>query len=317
MPNHPPAPVLESVNPGTGGDKCEQLKAEFGIETRKHRKGAPKSSGMESHHVFQDAAMGDVSTYSGWAVLLGGAPNGEHDIVNAEQIATNCPSGSAGGAGPSTFGALKAASEAHLTKGLTGANRNGKTISPQQAAELAKCLVEEAERETKKYMEKKGKDLNDDTPVDPVAGCLAPHTLVWMSDFVQVPVEDLQPGMRLEGHTTEHTIARVGRCFGPVVEIDLGNDRISLAPYHRVRLENEAYIRAGWLQPGHRLKTASGSARVESVHVEHRSQHLYRFVFVQRGACRIGRSGLWIEVAGGAVPSVTAHIAQPEVEFVS
>ena len=87
---NPPAPVSEGiVVPGHSKATCDKIKAEFGVVTRTHRKGAKASTNKESHHALQDKAMkGLISKYSGWAILLSKT---EHAVANSSQIARNCP----------------------------------------------------------------------------------------------------------------------------------------------------------------------------------------------------------------------------------
>ena len=78
MPNHPTAPVFESVV-GPVPTNCDSLKLKYGIVTRKHCRGSSNAR-KESHHILQDKAMtGLISKYSGWAVLLNAGSGGEHE----------------------------------------------------------------------------------------------------------------------------------------------------------------------------------------------------------------------------------------------
>lgn len=301
MPNHPTAPVLESVV-GPVPTNCESLKLKYGIVTRKHRKGSGNKR-KESHHILQDKAMkGLISKYSGWAVLLNGGSGGEHDVVNAAQVARNCP-----GPGPKTFGELLKASTEDLEKALVGKVKDGNTMSKAEAKAIAKCLVAEAEEETQKARKDKDrKPLNADSRVKQVEGCLPAGTLVWLNDFERVPVEQLTEGMSLQFASESATITRVERCAGRVVEMALGGFVLALAGHHRVRLDSRRMLRADMLQRGSLVDTDAGPLVVTSVRLCDEVVPLYRFQFAKQGACRIGDGGVWVEVPPNEV-RVAAH----------
>jgi hypothetical protein len=312
MPNHPPAPVVETIVVPIHTDAdCDAIKAEFDIETRTHRKGAASGTGMESHHVLQDKAMtGLISKYSGHAVLLAGAVGGEHDIINNSQIARNCPPGSGGGAGPSTFGQLQTAARDDLAKGLQGrrvSNKTGKPMSKAQAEKLADCLVAEAVRKTNEKREDKGEEpLNADSAVSPVQGCITPDTLVWTADTTPVAAHRLSEGMLVRGAGGLRAILGVEECYGETIEICLESDSVVLASSHRARLDIGAYVRADKLQVGDVLATLYGGRRIRDLRRSCAPTRLRRFLLSAKDECYVGSTGIEIEAERAAVP-VVAH----------
>ena len=302
MPNHPTAPVFESVV-GPVPTNCASLKLKYGIVTRKHRRGSSNSR-KESHHILQEKAMtGQVSKYSGWAVLLNAGSGGEHDVVNAAQAAHNCPGG-----GPTSFGALLQASAKDLEGALVGKVHNGNTMSPAEAKKVAACLVAEAEAETNKVRkDKKKKPLAANSKVDPVAQqCLPVGTLVWLGARARAAVETLAEGTMIEVASVPQPIARVTTCAGPLVDIRFGRYRVALARHHRVRLANGSMLRADRLRLGHVVDAAAGPLRVIKVRTGDAVVPLFRFALAQASECRIGSGGLWVEVPQNTV-RVIAH----------
>ena len=302
MPNHPTAPVFESVV-GPVPTNCDSLKLKYGIVTRKHCKGSSNPR-KESHHILQDKAMtGLISKYSGWAVLLNAGSGGEHDVVNAAQAARNCPGG-----GPTSFGELIKASTKDLEGALVGKVNDGNTMSPAEAKKVAACLVAEAEEETNKARkDKKKKPLNANSRVDPVSQqCLPAGALVWLDERTRALVETLVEGTMIEVAAGPRPIARVSICAGPLVEIRFGRHRARLAGHHRVRLANASMLRADRLRPGHVVDAAAGPLRVAKVHIGEAVVPLFRFALAQADVCRVGSGGLWIEVEQSSV-RVIAH----------
>lgn len=302
MPNHPTAPVFESVV-GPVPTNCESLKLKYGIVTRKHCRGSSNPR-KESHHILQDKAMtGLISKYSGWAVLLNAGSGGEHDVVNAAQAARNCPGG-----GPTSFGGLVQASAQDLEGALVGKVHNGNTMSAAEAKKVSACLVAEAEEETNQARkDKKKKPLNANSKVDPVSQqCLPAGTLVWLDERVRAAVETLAEGTTIEINSAPQPIARVSTCAGPLVDVRFGRHRAVLARHHRVRLANASMVRADRLRPGHVVDAAAGPLRVAKVSIGEAVVQLFRFALVQTGACRVGGGGLWVEVPQNTV-RVIAH----------
>jgi hypothetical protein len=308
MPNHPTAPVFESVV-GPVPTNCDSLKLKYGIVTRKHRKGSSNAR-KESHHILQEKAMkGLVSKYSGWAVLLNAGSGGEHDVVNAAQAARNCPGG-----GPMSFGGLLQDSTKDLEGALVGKVHDGNTMSPAEAKKVAACLVAEAEEETNKARkDKKKKPLTANSKVDPVTQqCLPAGTLVWLDGRSRAAVETLVEGTLIEVAQGPRPIARVTTCAGPLVEIRFGRHRAALAAHHRVRLANASMLRADKLRPGHVVAAAAGPLRVAEVRTGDAVVPLFRFALAEAGVCRIGSGGLWIEVP----QNIVRVIAHAEIEAV-
>jgi hypothetical protein len=298
--NNAPTPVLESIAVAINTDEdCAAIKSRFGIETRTHRKGADSSSGMESHHILQDKAMtGNISKYSGHAVLLNGKSGGTHDVVNASQIARNCPPGSGGGAGPTTFGALQQAARDDLVKGF---KQEGKT--DEEAKKLADCLVAEAVAATQDNRAKKKKPyLTQNSPVSPVQGCLASGTLVWLDAFERIPIETLRVGTMIAARSAECRVVRTDQCWARVVSIAIDGEVVRLAPYHRVRLPTGRSIRVDALRTGHTLCTVNGPAHVTRVESADRAERVFNFGLGHADACRVGRCGLWVEITDQGPP---------------
>ena len=302
MPNHPTAPVFETVV-GPVPTNCKGLKLKYGIVTRKNR-GGSSNPRKESHHILQEKAMtGLITKYSGWAVLLNAGSGGEHDVVNAAQAARNCPGG-----GPTSFGGLVQASAQDLEGALVGKVHAGNTMSAAEAKKVAACLVAEAEEETNKARkDKKKKPLNANSKVDPVTQqCLPAGTLVWLDEWSRAAVETLVEGAIIEVASVRQLIARVSTCAGPLVDVRFGRHRVALARHHRVRLANASMVRADRLRPGHVVDAAAGPLRVAKVRTGEAAVPLFRFALAQAGVCRIGSGGLCVEVPQNAV-RVIAH----------
>jgi hypothetical protein len=302
MPNHPTAPVFEAVV-GSIPKNCDQLKAKFGIKTDKYKRGSSNKR-KEKHHILQDKAMkGLISKYSGWCVFLNGGSGGEHDIANASQVAKNC-NGGAEGLGPKTFGDLLKSAKDDLEKALEGKVHDGNTVSKAQAKRLAACLVAEAEEKTQKERKrKKRKPLNANSRVKPVKGCFPFGTLIWLSATSWIPVQNLLEGITVETTAGGHPVVRLEECLGAVVELSVAGTSVQLAPHHRVRLSNKAFVRSDMIRRGHVVDTAAGSMIVEAV-TQLPAQRLYGVRLSHRDACRVGMVGLWVELLQSDIPVI-------------
>lgn len=276
--NHPPTPVNEGIAvPLHSKADCDKLKAEFRVVTRKHRRGATAASKKESHHIVQDKAMkGLISKYSGFAILLSKT---EHKVANARQIARNCPAGSGGGGGATTFGQLQkdAASDVSAALKNRKSSDTGKPMTAAQAKKLGECIVAEAVRETQKERKrKKRKPLTEDSKVKPVKGCLTAHTLLLMHDGALLSAAQIAEGDLLQAAGgTPARVARVRPCRGRVQRLVVGQHTIALAPQHRVRLATGALRRADTLMAGHLLDTLHGPVRIDAVSASARRHALY------------------------------------------
>jgi len=298
--NNPPAPVSEALTvPSPDAQECTQLKEKFDIKTRQHRKGAPKASGNESHHILQDKAMeGIVSTYSGFAVLLDGASGGAHDVVNKSQTERNCHDGLEG-QGPSTFGGLQQTARDDLKKGIQKkASDEGKPMTDTEAETLSNCLVVEAVKHTEKYVKKKGRPpLTKDTPVSPVKGCFVLGTLVWLDERHRVPVESITRGTAVQARSGRRVVTRIDGCQAAVVRILLPHGELAIASYHELRLRCGRAIRSDALRAGHELQTHFGPQVVLAVFPEPARRPLVNLGFDVPDACRVGESGVWAAVS--------------------
>lgn len=306
MPNNPPLPVIELLHlllPEM--TKCEVAKAAYGIETRPHGNGAnrngkrvPGDKGKESHHILQDKAMEAlVPREDGQAVLLCAAKDDEHKIINKLQRDRNCPpgTGTGGGHGPSTFGALKASAKSDLSAGLQGGERN---VPKEDADIIADCLVAEAEKEANKTRKKKGETpLKDSDPVLPVKGCLDGDILVWLDDSVKAPAKDLSYEHSIITKMGRTKITRIDACNNVMYKIKVCGEFINISASHRVQLAMGQYIRVDSLKVGHELSTAFGKKRLESIERISGCHNAYNFGIGRRDACRIGQCGLWAELS--------------------
>lgn len=311
--NHPPTPVNEGIAvPLHSKADCDKLKAEFGVVTRTHRRGATAASKKESHHTLQDKAMkGLISKYSGFAILLSKT---EHKVANARQIARNCPAGSGGGGGATTFGQLQKDAAEDVSAALKNrkSRDTGKPMSPAQAKKLGECIVAEAVRETQKVRKrKKRKPLDQNSKVKPVKGCLTAQTLLLMHDGDLLAASRIEEGDLLwaTSGTPQH-VARVRRCRGPVQRLVLGRRSVALAPQHRVRLATGALRRADTLMAGHVLDTLHGPVRIDAVSQSQRPQALYSIALqAADGApsAYIGHLGLEVGMPLRELP-VAAHL---------
>lgn len=291
MPNNPPCPVVNSITIAKhSGVKCDQIKAKYNIKTRKHAKGG--SGNIESHHILQDKAMtGLISKYSGHAVLL---TIPVHRRINALQIARNCP-----GPGPATFGALQKSARDDLKKVFTGKKHNGSTMTAAEAKIAADCLVAEAVKKTQKYRRnKKPKKpyLTQNSPVKTVAGCFAYGTLIWLNNGVNVPVEYLQPGDLIETNTGPMAVVRTSTCVTTLVELEIGEARVSMAPFHHVHLANGHTLKSGLLKAGQQVETACGPQRIKNIQFIEFTHEVVSFSIEGFGACRIGECGLLVDM---------------------
>jgi len=108
------------------------------------------------------------------------------------------------------------------------------------------------------------------------------------------------------GATTRQTVTRVDRCFGSIVDITFGGSSVRLAPHHRIRLGNQAFVRADAVRPGHVVDTANGPSVVDGVTYLPAVEPLYSFRLSRRDACRVGAGGLWVEVGESDI-AVVGH----------
>lgn len=288
MPNNPPTPVLNSMSFSPPSDAtCTQIKAKYNIKTRKHKKGG--SGNIESHHILQDKAMtGLISKYSGHAILL---TKSVHRRINARQIARNCP-----GPGPSSFGELQDSARDDLKAVLKGKKHKGNTMTSAEAQIAADCLVAEAVVATQANRKKKGKKyLSQNSKVKKVKGCFAIGTLIWVNDRVKVAVESLQPGDTIETNKGPRNVVLTDICVTTLIEIEIGDSLIAMAPFHRVLLKNGRFLRSDLLKVGHQVDTAHGPQRVQDVRFIDYAHNLVSFALETSSICRVGVNGLMVE----------------------
>jgi hypothetical protein len=308
-PNHPTAPVIEGANaPGFGEETCDQIKARFGIETGTHDENTSgetkkNSSEDQSHHILQNAAIQDfIERGAAIAVMLKNSHSDtEHGDTTRRQNERrdNKKLGRGGTQPASNFGELKKLSREDLVASLKGRRNN---MSNDDAKKLADCLVAEAEKAAKESAETQGKELNDNTPVQQTGGCFAKETIIWLNKVMRVAVHDLQPGQVIDTSLGYLPITRMDWCRNDLVELHLENYKVTITPFHRVRLAWGGYLRADEIRPGYLVDTDLGPMPITAVQWNNCKQVVYNIGFSQRVDCRIGEFGLWVEVPDSGVP---------------
>ncbi len=284
MPNHPPAPVqnLTAVlGPTPTRDECKALKDTHMVKTRAHDKGAAKLPNTQSHHILQNAAVGDVIPYaSAQAVLL---PTSTHKIINKLQRERNCP-----GPAPTTLGPLLVNARDDLATAFKADKPQGLGIKDPEATDLANCVASEA---ADAGQAANNNELTQDTGVNQPKGCVAEGTLVWLEGGRRVPVEEIRVGMVL---STRHVVLALGGCGASMVEIVTPGDVLVVARQHRVRMAMGEYRAAGRVSVGEQLLGAKGPVQVLASRNRHDVTKAFS-VTTERGDVRIGRDGVWIE----------------------
>lgn len=304
MPNHPPAPVLESVSVVVRThQECEEIKAKYGIDSGTHGTN-PSKSGKQSHHILQNAAMKNsngnriISTYSGYAVMLQGGshvPGSEHYIANIRQAARTRK----GTKNPNpTFGDLKKYAKADLAAAFQH-GKPSRGMSNKEAEIYADCLTLQAEKDLENYRRKNNlrpAKLKDSNRTRAPRGCFSAGTLIWLSSGRWINVEDLTNVCLVENRSGTKRVIRTGDCINELIGIRLGGTSIQIAPFHRLRLSCGKYICADALRRGHELDTKFGPRTIDTTCRIEGSNPVYHFGMGKRTECCIGEMGVWVEV---------------------
>jgi hypothetical protein len=324
--NNPPAPVQEQVNPAIPTpEDCAALKAEFGIEVGSHSENeSKKSRTYQSHHILQNEAVqpaGLISYGDGLAVLLGNSHRGtEHQTITKRQNERrdNKRFGRAGTMPAANVGELKKQAQEDLVAAMEGkrtSNRTGKPMSKEEAEKAAACLVNDAENKLKKEAKKKGKKVNDRTPVTQPGGCLAPGTLVWLADGSACAVEDIAPGDEIATLSGASIVVRNDLCHHDLVAIRIGASVTTLASFHRLVLAAGGSLRADQVRAGEVLATRFGAAQVHSVEsLGARRWPVHRLTLRERDACAVGEGGVWCLLPAGGPPVTRRDSVAPFAE---
>lgn len=323
--NHPPTPALEGLDVAIQDPAdCAALKAKYEVETGKHGSN-DKGGEVQSHHIFQNAAMKNasggriISTYSGHAVMLMGGSHdagSEHDIANKRQAARSRDAWKEANPRP-TFGEIKKWAKGDLKAAFKdGKAREG--ITDAEAEMLADCVTTEAVEALQSYRKAKKKPrLNDDNRVTNPRGCFTPGTLLWTPAGPR-PVEELACGDALLGPEGAQLVTRIEACFNTIVELELDGERLSLSATHRVQLASGRQIAAGSLRAGHELATRAGAAAlVLDARPRPECGWIIGVGVSSPSAAFIGDAGLIVELVDSG-PPIRARVdlsALPELPF--
>lgn len=305
------APVLPATPPAEV--PCEQLKAEFGVESGTHgnnRKNATKGSSEQSHHIFQDATMRTsprLLSYKGaQAVMLNGGSTlagSEHDIANKRQAARTRKEFKQANPNPN-YGNVKKWARDDLATAFKEAKPQRPGMTAAKADRLADCLQEEADKAATKDRKERGKQPNKipDNEVRPPAGCFAEGTLVWLGITGRLAAQCLRKGDTVKTRSATATVRVVKNCASRLVVLDLGAERVSIAPFDRVRLVDGQYVYADAIKPGFILAAGAGSSvRVLNATSSEEAHPIFSFALGDRAECPIGESGIWVEIPESAV----------------
>jgi hypothetical protein len=326
VPNNPPGPALEGLSPVLRTDtECKAIKKKYNVIIGKHtdnNKNPKKPKTQQSHHIFQNASMTNsvgtkIVTFgqAGAVVLRGGShrPGSEHAIANDRQ---NARSRKGTKNKTPTMGDIRKAAKGDLVAAFRHGNPGRKKAGDskkkfnKEMEILADCLIMEAEKAKEKNRKRDGKrpyKLTDDARTRPPKGCFASGTLVWLNRFASINVEFLIEGDKIETDAGQKIISHVKGCISYLIELDLGDESISLAPFHRVRLANGRYRCSDALRRGHVVDTSHGPKAIIGVKQTNESFPIYSFSLKERAACRIGSSGLWVETTETGY-TISAHV---------
>ena len=324
--NNPPGPALEGLSPVVRTDtECKAIKKKYNIISGKHtdnNKNPKKPKTQQSHHTFQNASMTNsvgtkIVTFgqAGAVVLRGGShrPGSEHAIANDRQNArsrkgTKNKAPTMGDIRKAAKGDLVAAFR-HGSPGRKKAGDSKKKFNEEMEI-LADCLIMESEKMKEKNRKRDGKrpyKLSDDARTRPPRGCFVSGPIVWLNGVERATVESLREGDKIETGAEQKVIACVKDCISYLIELDLGDERISVAPFHRVRLANEHYRCSDALRRGHVVDTSRGPKTIIEVKQTIETFPIYSFSLVERAACRIGSTGLWVEIPETGY-TISAHV---------
>jgi hypothetical protein len=276
MPNHPPVPVQEQVNPSIPSEKrCSNLKQKFGIETGTHKentsgKTKKSSRGYQSHHPLQDAATDSlIERGEAIAVMLKDSRRGtEHGIITKRQNQRMKNKKTGAGAAPATtFGDLKAQSRADIVAGLEGkrAKEGGKPITKKEAKDLANCLVNEAEKAVKKKAKDDKKALNDKTKVQQPDGCFGAGTLVWLANGRAQTIETLGIGDAIETRLGARRVVRIDTCRHDSLVLTVEGSPITVSTAHRLCMADGTVRRVRECNVDDTVATAFGPRAIQAI----------------------------------------------------
>jgi hypothetical protein len=301
--NHPPTPAVESpTDPGSGVD-CEALKVKYGIDVNtysKHKK--VKSKKNNSHHILQNATVEEyISKGEGLCVLLGNAHSGTpHQITTARQNERrdNKKNGTPGAMPATNVGELKDLSKGDLTESF---KKQG--IPEPDASDLADCLVKEAEKQMKKAAKRdEDTDVDDDSSVEETGGCFPARTLIWLDHHVRRHITGVTSSDSIAGLARTRPVVRRDWCMSRLIRLQLRHDVIALAPFHRVLTADGRYRRADALRAGMAVRTDTGTDTIVRVQRHLTPRRIHSVGVGEAFECRIGRSGVWVELPNTGVP---------------
>lgn len=308
--NHVTTPAVESpTDPGTVEDECEALKKKYKLDVACHDdQEEAKSVDNQSHHILQDATVGDyISRGEGLCVLLadshGGTP---HRVTTSRQNKRMNNKKKPGGPKPATnFGELKKLSAEDLTESF---KKMG--AEDEEAKKLADCLVAEAEKELKKAAKRdKDLDVTDSSPVQLPNGCFPAAMQVWLDGRTRRRITKIDAVVAIEGRRETRRVVRRDWCVSPVVRLRVNASEVQLSPFHRVMTAFSGYRRADELNPGTMLLTHTGPAELIAVERDPRPRRIHSIGVGEDFECRIGRAGLWVELPNtGVEVSGTVHL---------
>ena len=311
--NHPPTPVVESATaPAVVEVDCEALKAKWKLNVDTYAAHEePKSWTNQSHHILQKTAVEDyISWGEGLCVLLGNGTSGTpHQATTARQNERMRNKKTGTGTQPATnVGGLKDLSQGDLTESF---KKMG--VPDEEAAQLAKCLVDEADEHMReKAKRNKGKNVTDSSPVDPPGGCFPAGTIVWLDAKNRRRIGKITTSHEIGGLDRTRPVVRRDWCRSELVTLHLASgarDAISLAPFHRVRDADGRYRRANSLRPGMAVQTNDGPVTLVRVDRDP-TRHLIHSIGVGVAfECRVGRSGVWVALPDTGVRVIAVERA--------